>query len=315
MKQMISSFSHQLREGWRLGVSVNVLPLPTSKVNIIGMGGSALPGDFLRSYSDGIEVTVHRDYGYGKAFDDGLNVCISYSGNTEETVAALKEISGKGRPCVAMSCGGKIMDLARERSIPHVKLPEGLVPRLALPLMSSALMGVCHSAGMLPSQENEIERAAASLDPAENSSIGLRIALSLQDRIPLFYASARNEIVAKVGKIAVNENAKTQAFYNVIPELNHNEMNGFDIINGRFVALFYYDPEDHQQNIKRMQLTQALLEERAIRTVTVEMTGVNRLGKLMGALQTQFWASYHLANYYGVDPVSVPVVEQFKKQL
>lgn len=315
MKQMISSFSHQLREGWRLGAAASVPPLPTYKVNVIGMGGSALPGDFLRSYLDDVEVTVHRDYGYRKAFDDGLNVCISYSGNTEETVKAFTEICDREKPCVAISCGGKLMDIAKERAIPYVQLPEGLVPRLALPMMSAALMGVCYRAQLLPSQEAEVERAAASLDPAETSSIGLRIALSLQDRIPLFYASTRNEIIAKVGKIIVNENAKTQAFYNVIPELNHNEMNGFDIINGRFVALFYYDPEDHPQNIKRMQLTQQLLDDRAIRTITFEMTGVSRLAKIMGTLQAQFWASYHLANYYGVDPVSVPVVEQFKKQL
>lgn len=315
MREMIESFSTQIVEGWNSARTLELGHGIVDYVNVIGMGGSALPGDFLRAYSDKIYVNVFRDYELPALPQGGLNMCISYSGNTEETVSVFERLVDKKLPCVAIASGGTLLDLARVHSVPHIELRKDLVPRLALPLISSALLSVCERARLLNVREDEIIEASKKLNPQETSELGKNLSNLFYMRIPLFYASARNEIIAKVGKISLNENAKTQAFYNIIPEMNHNEMNGFEVLNGQFSGIFVYDNDDHPQNIKRMELTQQILADHGVPTIDIKLPEENRLLKLVYAIQLFNWASFYLANRYNVDPVSVPVVEKFKKQL
>lgn len=312
---MIDSFSGQLKEGWTVGQSIEPGHAITDYVNIIGMGGSALPGDFLRAYSEDVFVNVSREYGLPKLPAGALNICISYSGNTEETVSAFRQIIGKGLPCVAIASGGTLLELARAHGVPHIELRKDLVPRLALPLISSALLSICERANILSVREDEILEASRMLDSRKTSELGRGFSNFFYMRIPIFYASTRNEIVAKAGKIAMNENAKTQAFFNVIPEMNHNEMNGFKVLNGQFSGVFIYDNSDRPQNEKRMRLTQQVLAEHGVPTMSITLPGENRILKLMHAVQVFNWASFYLAGRYNVDAVDVPVVEKFKRQL
>jgi glucose/mannose-6-phosphate isomerase len=315
MKEMIESFGGQLVEGWNAARSIELGHGVVDYVNIIGMGGSALPGDFLRACSDDIFVNVRRDYGMPKSPQGALNICISYSGNTEETVGTFEELVNKKQPCVAIASGGNLVDLARVHNVPCVEVRKDMVPRMALPLISASLLSICERARLIEMNDHEVNFAKEKLNPKETAELGMGLSNAFYMRVPLFYSSTRNEIIAKVGKIALNENAKTQAFYNVIPEMNHNEMNGFEVINGQFSGVFIYDSEDHPQNIKRMQLTQQVLTERGIPNVDIRLPEGNRLFKLMYGIQSLHWASYYLANRYNVDAVNVPVVEKFKKQL
>lgn len=312
---MIDSFSSQLIEGWEHARNIQLGHGIVDYANVIGMGGSALPGDFLRAYSDKAFINVSRDYDLQPLPQGALNICISYSGNTEETVSAFESLINRKLPCVAIASGGTLLDLARVHDIPHVEVRKDLVPRLALPLLSSVLLSICERARILNVREDEITEAARMLKSANTSELGKGLSSAFYMRIPLFYASARNEIIAKAGKIALNENSKTQAFYNVIPEMNHNEMNGFDILNGQFTAVFIYDNDDNPRNEKRMRLTQQVLNDHGVPTMEFKLPEENRIFKILYAIQTFYWASYYLANRYNVDPVSVPVVEQFKKQL
>ncbi len=314
MRKMLESFGDQVVEGWELGQKITISK-KHNRINVIGMGGSALPGEFLSSYFPDLPVYIHRDYGYARRFSDGLNVCISYSGNTEETIDAFESIINSGHPCIVISSGGKLIDLAKNNNIPYAQVRDDLVPRLALPLLSSVLLSVCAKLGAVNISDSEIRYVAGKLDSDDARAKAQRISQELHKRVPLFYSSSRNKVVALVGKIAMNENAKTQAFCNVFPELNHNEMNGFEVLNGDFAVVFIYDSEDHERNIKRMQLTEQILSNKSVKTLRIDMSSGPRVYKLFTAIQELFWLSTLLAESYSVDAVNVPVVEEFKKQL
>ncbi len=309
---MISSFNSQITEGFEIGGRLKLDAAGHEIINIIGMGGSALPGEFLKSLIGPAElhINIHRNCGYSKAFEQGLNICISYSGNTEETLDAFSSIIGRGYDCVAISSGGRLEQEAIDNGIPFAKVREGLVPRLALPLMSSVLVSLLASNGVIArtrppnyNANNETER------------IGEALSEPLHKKIPLFYSSQRNRIVSLAGKIAVNENSKSQAFYNVMPELNHNEMNGFEVLNGSYSAVLIKDQGDSGRNKERIKLTEELLTRKNVPVHSVELPDADRFSQLIFGIQAMFWASYFLSERYGVDAMNVPVVDWFKKSL
>lgn len=141
----------------------------------------------------------------------------------------------------------------------------------------------------------------------------------LRDRVPVIYASNRNGALARNWKIKFNENGKVPAFYNVFPELNHNEMTGFDAMKKTkplaksFHFVILADNEDHPQIKRRMDVIEKLFAKRGLRTERVGISGATRYERIFSNLLLAEWASYHTALLYGVEAEEVPMVEEFKK--
>ncbi len=117
----------------------------------------------------------------------------------------------------------------------------------------------------------------------------------------------------------MNETGKIPAFSNVFPELNHNEMTGFDRkgktkdLSGKFCFIFLSDNADHPQNRKRFEVTKRLYEERGLVVHSLPLQGTTRSEKIFSSLLLADWVAYHTALQYGVEPEQVPMVEEFKK--
>jgi glucose/mannose-6-phosphate isomerase len=118
-----------------------------------------------------------------------------------------------------------------------------------------------------------------------------------------------------IWKIKINENAKTPAFYNFYPELNHNEMVGFTLPQGKFHVLTLLDKNDHPQNIRRMHITAKILKKKGVDTTIIEMENDNIFNTIFSTLLLGDWVSYYLALSYNQDPTPVDMVEDLKKQL
>ncbi|MEK7076426.1 MAG: hypothetical protein AAB941_02090, partial [Patescibacteria group bacterium] len=88
----------------------------------VGMGGSALAPDLLRVSNPELDILIHRDYGLpdlpDNVLQNSLIILNSYSGNTEEVLDAFKLALSKNLPIAAVSIGGKLLELARQNSIP-----------------------------------------------------------------------------------------------------------------------------------------------------------------------------------------------------
>ncbi|MBI2037140.1 MAG: bifunctional phosphoglucose/phosphomannose isomerase [Candidatus Liptonbacteria bacterium] len=294
----------------------------SKRVIVAGMGGSHLASGIVNAWKPSLGIRVHRDYGLPPIPDEELKdfllVAISYSGNTEETLDAFEAARAKGLARAAISLGGKLLERARAEGVPHVTVPDaGLVPRVALGFMTKALLAVMGESG----GQKELETLPKLLRADDLETAGRTLADTLKGRVPVIYASNRNEAVAYNWKIKFNETGKIPAFMNVIPEANHNEMTGFDAVpstealSKNFSFLFMTDDEDHPRVQKRFRILKEMYEARKLPVTVLELAGRNRFHKIFASLLAADWTAYGLAQHYGTEPVAVPMVEEFKKRM
>ncbi|MEK7627119.1 MAG: bifunctional phosphoglucose/phosphomannose isomerase [Patescibacteria group bacterium] len=286
------------------------------KFIVAGMGGSHLAADILRTSGSDLDIAINNDYKLLFCAKDVLVICNSYSGNTEETISVFNEIMDREMPMAAVATGGKLLELARKNKIPHIQMPiTGIQPRLALGFNLRALAKIMKREDIL----RETQVLAEELKPSDYESAGNDLAKRLKGRIPVIYSSIRNFAAAYNWKIKFNETGKIPAFCNIFPELNHNEMTGFDIkdstrnLSERFYFIFLKDKDDHPKNIKRMEITEKLYRDRNLSVEIIEMSGKSRLHKIFSSLILADWASFYTAEQYGLEAEQVPMVEEFKK--
>lgn len=328
LRQVILDSPKQFAEGLKLAENIRIKGDFTS-LEISGMGGSSLPANILRIYLSSIYkkdrssskrfgIFQNRFYALPhEAYNNCLNFFASYSGNTEETVASLEEAIKHKLPSVGFATGGKVLKLCQKNNIPCVVLPAGIQPRYATGYFFTAMLKVLTNAGMVDINSEEIVKLSKKLQArvAGLEKNGKEIAKKLVGKTPVIYASTDYKSLAMIWKIKINENAKTPAFYNFYPELNHNEMVGYTLPQGKFHIVTLLDKEDHPKNIQRMQLTAKLLKKKGIGTTFVGIEGGSVFEKIFSTLLIGDWASYHLALKYNQDPTPVKIVEDLKKLL
>lgn len=330
-RQMILDSPDQFRVGFELAKDIKV-PGTFRSIMISGMGGSALPGNIFRVYLNDLFRTeapetqplpIYQNRFYTlppESYKECLNFICSYSGNTEETVSAFEEALAHNLPCIGLSSGGKIEAMCKEHSIPHIKLPlptPDFQPRIGTGYFFSTLFQVLVNQGLVPDMTGELLAEAASLKeslPAIEEA-GKALSKKLAGKTPVIYASPKYKSVAMVWKIKLNENAKTPAFWNFFPELNHNEMVGFTLPQAKFVIIMLRDPNDHPKNLKRFEVTANLLRAKGVDVEILDMAGKSVYTKIFMSILLSDFASYYLALEYGQDPTPVDMVEELKKLL
>jgi len=317
MREVINKSAGQFATGLDLAKNIKIQGTFKSVV-ICGMGGSALPGDIL-SYLllPKAPIYIHKDYNLpAVANEDSLVVCISYSGNTEETVSSLQECINKNITCVAIASGGKLGKIAEEHNIPLVKIPSGIQPRSATGYLFSALIGTLINCNIVEDVSEEILNTAEELTKINTTleKEGKILAKRLDKKIPLVYASSVFQTIAKIWKIKFNENSKIPAFTNFFPELNHNEMVGFTGVKktSGLHLLIIKDSADHPRTIKRMELTSLLLKKKGVKTDFIETKQGTLMFRMFSSLLLGDWVSYYLAINNNIDPTPVDMVEEFK---
>ncbi len=267
MRQVIIDSAGQLQKGLALAKDI-IVEGNFGNVVICGMGGSTLPADLLVSLNKAkIPFYIHKDYNLPKvANENSLVICISYSGNTEETVSSLQEAIEKKFTVIGISTGGQIETLCTKHQIPMVKIPSGIQPRSAIGYIFSALAKVLSNAKMIEDMSGQLLQASEKLDKvwALLEVDGKNLAKKLVKKVPVIYSSNTLKELARIWKIKFNENSKIPAFYNFFPELNHNEMVGYTNLKKmgakNFYTLILQDNADHPRIIKRMHLTQDLIK-------------------------------------------------------
>ena len=287
---------------------------------IAGMGGSNLAAGLLAVRNPELRIKEHRNYGLPKLskeeFKNTLLIVNSYSGNTEEAISSFSEAIRKKLPVAAISTGGKLMDMARKQKKPYIHMPNfDLQPRAALGLNIKAILKLIGDKNGL----REVTDLANSLKSYQQERDGKALAKKLKGHVPVIYSSQKNLPIAYNWKVKFNETGKIPAFINNFPELNHNEMTGFDAqdttrdLSKNFFFLILKDPADHPKILKRMNVTERLYGERGFPVEVVILSGKTPFQKIFTSLIFADWTAYHIATEYKVEPEQVPMVEEFKK--
>lgn len=326
LKKVILDEYAQIEDGLALGRDIKV-DGNFKSITISGMGGSALPGNVLRIFVNStfkdsekkrLEIYQNRFYALPpEAYENSLNFICSYSGNTEETIASFEEALKNNLPCVGLSNGGKIEEMCNENGIPHIKIPypyENFQPRMATGYFVFSIFQVLVNQGLIEFDVKELSQIAENLkkEIVALEEKGKDLAKKIVGKTPVIYSSTKFKAVANIWKIKINENAKTPAFWNYFPELNHNEMVGFTNPQADFYFIMIRDNEDHPQNKKRFDVMEEMMKKKNMGTEIIEMKGENIFEKVFQSLYLGDWTSYYLALEYGQDPTPVDMVEEFK---
>jgi glucose/mannose-6-phosphate isomerase len=326
LRQVILDFPDQFEAGYKLAKNIKILGSFKS-VCVSGMGGSSLPADILRIYLNNLfenknikKIGLYQNRTYSlppESFDNCLNIFSSFSGGTEETIASLKQAIEKKLFSVGITNGGKLAEICRENNIPCVILPPVIQPRYATGYFFSSMLQILVNAGMIPDESIDIISEARKLKEELPSleEKGESLAGKLSGKTPVIHSSDKHKGLAMVWKIKFNENAKTPAFWNYYPELNHNEMVGYTLPQAKFHILTLLDPKEHPQILKRIMITNKLLKKYDVETTVIEMPDKNIFNAIFHTLLLGDWISYYLALSYGQDPTPVDMVEDLKKML
>lgn len=290
------------------------------KFLVAGMGGSHLAADLIGAVEPFSDLIVYQDYGLPSVLRDGqaerLVIVSSYSGNTEEILDTYDKAKEKVLPIAAVSMGGKLLEAAKKDGIPYIQIPDtGIQPRSAVGYLFRAFLKIMGQEDML----RESKKLAGEFKPTNLENNGIELAEKINGRVPIVYTSVRNEALAKNWRVRFHETSKIPAYYNIFPELNHNEMNGFDVVNStrplsdKFHFLILRDADDNPRILKRMEITAKLYRDRGLPVEVIELEGRSRLHKIFSAVSLADWTAFYTAKHYGTDPEEVPMVEEFKK--
>jgi len=305
---------------------------PPSLLAVGGMGGSAIAADLVFALAAPrlpFPTMVVRDYRWPAAVRPGaLAVLSSYSGATEETLALLTEAEARGVDTVGLTTGGPLGARLSARNAAWRGLPAGLPPRAALGYSVVSLSRLLEALGDPGEGEGAwresisvLEEGTRLLGPAapEAGNPAKALARAVVGRAVLVHgAFGITAAIARRWKGQVNENAKTPAFEAALPEMNHNEIVGWEAIpdlHERCAAIFLADPGDVPEVVVRRGVTTDILEEEGLTTCEVHPRGSSPLARALSLVQVGDWMSYYLAVLAGVDPTPIAKIDRLKRAM
>lgn len=322
--------SGQIREGWALGRSAHLPKPPKDAAHLVicGMGGSAIGGDLLADYvapTCPIPIVVVRGYEVpGFVGPRSLVIAASYSGNTEETLAAVAQAQRAGATVFAITSGGQLARSVRDVCV----VPGGLAPRHALGYLLFPALAALGRWELTGPSAREVEEAAGVLEEAtaewgpEVPAIrnpAKRLAEALAGLVPAVYAASPGlRGVARRWKCQFNENSKTLATWDAFPELNHNETVGWGApaaLASHFAAVLLADGTEPPQLARRLRLTADLALGPAAGIHEVSARGRGRLARLLSLVFMGDLVSIYLAYLRGVDPMPIEIIDAIKEGL
>jgi len=295
---------------------------------ITGMGGSAISGDLFKEvFNDEIKIPlfVVRNYSLPAFVNEKTLVIISsYSGNTEESVSCFEDATKRNSSIVAISTGGKVEQIALTEQIPCIKLQKGFQPRYALGMSFFTLVKVFQSLKIIPPQKSFVEsviglwKEKAELYSKENNN-AFNIANELIGYIPIIYSCTG--VTSAVGyrmKCQFNENSKLHAFHNSLPELNHNEIIGWETfrdneLNAKIINIL--DDDYHPQIKKRIDITTELAKRNGVDAINLTSSEKNKQVRIMDLIYLGDWITYYLAVLRGFDPSEIDYIDELKQRL
>lgn len=332
MKDLIEQFPKQLEDARSIGEKIDLSSFPKMQFNVIvlsGLGGSAIGGDLVRKYISSeskIPMFVNRHYVLPEFVNEKTLLFISsYSGNTEETISAMKDGMKRKAQIIAISSGGEIEKMARENKLFHIKIPLGYPPRAALgysfvqQLYSLYKLKIISDVFLA-----ELDDAAATIRKYSDGVLSgkekfpMETARKLKGKFVIIYSSDDMEPCAVRFRQQVGENSKQIASHHVIPEMNHNEVVGWknpkEILSDTAVILLR-DAFDHFRIKTRFEICKKIFIDYTSHIIEINSIGDGYLERMLSLICVGDWISYYLALENSADPVPVEVIDYLKSQL
>lgn len=324
MKQLISNFSKQLSEAISIGEASSLHQSAYSIKNVLisGLGGSGIGGTIISqlvSMEAKVSITVSKDY-FIPAFVNGntLVIICSYSGNTEETLNAMKLACEKKAKIVCVSSGGEVIETAKKHSLDFIPIPSGFPPRAAFAYSFTQLFFILSYYKIIAQDfKTEIKNAIALIENEEENiqKEAKSVAEKLFHKIPVIYCDASFEGVAIRFRQQINENSKMLCWHHVIPEMNHNELVGWTGKNEDLAIVILRNDSDYFRTQKRMEINKGIISKYTSTIVEIHSKGKSKIENALYLIHLCDWVSQFIAELKNIDSTEVRVIDYLKGEL
>lgn len=329
------NFACQLAEAKKIGEQADTDSLKGkdfSGIAFIGMGGSGFTGDIIKSLlndTSNIPVEVIKGYSLPAYIGKGwLVIVLSYSGNTEETLAGTEEALKRNCELIFISSGGKAEKIAAINKKCIIRIPAGFQPRAALGYLMLPLLIVLEKAGLFKIKPNELDDAIKTIEILAkkynrntllDQNPAKQLAVKIGNFLPVIYSfEGAIAPVAYRWKCQINENSKTPAFFNEFPELNHNETVGWERLKeltGNFVLIYFFDKNSPERIKKRIQITIDLVKNNFADVIEISINGNTLIEKALSTIFLGGITSVYLALLHKTDPTPIEKINTLKSRL
>lgn len=312
----------------------NSLPNWTGFENILiaGLGGSAIAGDLLTAYvadTCSIPIISHRDYGLPAwvSAQKTLVIACSHSGNTEETLSTFEEAKNKKCKIIAVTTGGKLSVAAKSAGYPVWRFEHTGQPRSAVGFGFVLLISLLARLGLIPDPSEDLKNAVLAMRQEQNKyqpsnpvvqNPAKRQAGQMVGRAVTIIGSGILAPVGRRWKGQINELAKALAFFDTLPEADHNSLAGLthpDEQLGKNFVMFLECGSDHPRNTKRIKLTRNTYMLNGVCTDSYRSPSKSRMEQLWTALHFGDYVAYYLAILYQIDPTPIDGIQEFKREM
>ncbi len=326
MLTKIMELPNQLEAAWT-SLWVKDIGLTKEGINNIvfcGMGGSGISGAIvheLMEQSSSVPSTVWNNYGLPTWVNEQtLVVAVSYSGDTEETVDAIKVAVEKKTKLVAISTGGKVAELAKIHGFPLVEVKYQSAPRAAIGWLLGSVITVLTKLELLNIKEPDYFAALNELKATIGKKIfpdkAEELAISLNNKVPMIFSAPPLNGIAKRWVNQFNENAKTFATANFLPELCHNTIVGTEYaVPEKLMVLFLESRYAFSRNLARAKVLHKWFDSQHIPFVPLSVKSTSSLSEQWLLIHFGDLLSFYLAGVYGVDPTPITSIDFLKEEL
>ncbi len=305
---------------------------PKPKAIIVaGMGGSAIGGELLKDWARDkltVPVEVCREYSLpAYANKNTLVFVVSYSGETEESLSVFLDAVKQKCMIVCISSGGTLQEFAGKLGVPYLRVPSGMAPRATLPYLFIPLCVLMEKIGLTSTANFEISETIDVLKQVSDSNspknflsnnFSKKLALSICDTVPVVYGFGIYRAVAQRLKQQFNENSKVPAKWEFFPELNHNEIVGWERAGKLarcFSVIFIRDNDEPETMRQRIETTKELISKESVKIFEIQSQGSGKLAKMLSTIVIGDFVSVYLAVLRGVDPTPVKTIALLKERM
>jgi glucose/mannose-6-phosphate isomerase len=293
-----------------------------SNIVVCGLGGSGFIGDLIKdicSQDLNVPLIIVKGYRLPTFVDNNTLIIIaSYSGNTEEALSCFSQAIKKSNKPICISAGGMLKSVAIENSCIYVEMPFGLPPRTSLGFGFTNMLYLLISLNLISEEKANLPLSIASFLLSKQNDIkesAEQTAKIFKSSIIVSYVEDAIEAVAIRLKQQINENSKAYCWYNVLPELNHNELVGWKQAHHNIKGLFLRTSFEHPRNKHRFDFIKPVVESYDTEVVEIHAVGETFAEQYFYLIHWCDWLSYYLALEHEVDPIEVNVIDKLKNYL
>lgn len=325
MDKLIAQFPNQISEAIEIGESATINKHSKEIKNIVisGLGGSGIGGAIVKDLVASeikIPIEINNSYTIPNYVNEStLFIVSSYSGNTEETLEALKHAIEKNAKIVGITSGGQIAEICKEHKIDLILVPPGSSsPRACLGYSMVQQFYVLHKLGLIDVSFKSALKNSKNLIVNKENEIkneAQKLAQKLHDKLPIIYAPDTMEGVAVRLRQQINENAKMLCWHHVIPEMNHNELVGWRSKNEHFAVIVFRNKTDYARIQKRIEINKEIFKKYTSNIFEIWSKGDNAIEKAIYCIHLGDWLSFYLSELRGVDSIEVKVIDHLKAEL